>query len=81
MDKAMEKKGWTRIVGVAHEEELVAIYMPANRSSSNRIQCCLAVLSHRDLVVVAAHGNPEPLMQVLMKRFELEQRHRELAQR
>jgi hypothetical protein len=79
MDKAMEKKGWTRIVGVAQQDQLVSIYMPAKGFSSNRIQCCLAVLSHRELVVVAAHGNPEPLMQVLMKKFELEQRHRELA--
>ena len=80
MDKAMEKRGWTRVVGVIQEDQLVTIYLPAKGTSSKHLECCLAVLSHRNFVVAEARGNPEPLMQVLIKRFELEQNRRELAQ-
>ncbi len=81
MDKAMERRSWTRVVGVVQGDQLVTIYVPAKPSSSSRLQCCLAVLSHRELVVAAARGNPEPLIQVLAKRLELEKKRHELAQR
>jgi hypothetical protein len=61
-DKAMSRRGWERIVGVAQDGQFVAVYAPHGLRSLKRISCCVAVLDKQDLVVVSAHGNLEPLM-------------------
>ncbi len=66
-DKAMTARGWTRVVGVIEERQLVAIYLPRKGVSARHMRCCLAVLNGRDLVVVSARGNLDPLLAIAAK--------------
>ncbi|MGH7967363.1 MAG: hypothetical protein ACREIC_01410, partial [Limisphaerales bacterium] len=69
-DKAMTRRGWVRVVGVIQENQLVAVYLPRNGISSSRMKACVAVLDGRDLVVVSARGNLEPLMDIVEKHLD-----------
>ena len=60
---AMRKRGWDRIVGVLHDQELVAVFMPKNVTASN-MRCCVLVIRDEDLVVVAARGNIEEVLEL-----------------
>ncbi len=66
-DKEMAARGWVRVVGVIQENDLVAVYVPRKGISSRHMKCCVAVLNGRDLVVVSARGNLEPLMGIVEK--------------
>jgi hypothetical protein len=71
-DKAMTRRGWVRVVGVSHDRELVAIYMPRKGTSLRSMRCCLMVFNGRELVVASARGNLEPLWAIAEKHIELE---------
>jgi hypothetical protein len=64
-DKAMQRRGWERIVGVAKERELVAVYMPRKGLSLEHMRCCVMVWHGRELVVASARGNLAPLMDLV----------------
>lgn len=72
MDKAMSRRGWDRGVGVGKEHELVAVYFPRQGLSPRRAKCCVVVFQGRDLVVVSARGNLEPLFQLASGRLDRE---------
>ena len=63
-DKIMAKRGFDRVVGVASQAEVVAIYVPAAAHSGRSLRVCLLVLEARQLVVVSARANVEPLVQL-----------------
>jgi len=69
-DKAMATRGWDRVVGVVQENDLVAVYMPHKKLSARNLRCCVVVFSGRDLVVVSARGNVEPLLALAEKHIE-----------
>jgi hypothetical protein len=69
-DRAMARRGWTRAVGVVQEHQLVAVYLPKSGISSKRVRACVAVLDGRDLVIVSARGNLEPLMGIVEKHLD-----------
>jgi hypothetical protein len=69
-DRAMAARGWDRIVGIIQEHDLVAVYMPHKKVSARNLRCCVAVFSGRDLVVVSARGNVEPLLALAEKHIE-----------
>ena len=64
-DQAMEARGWIRVVGVVEGEQLVVVYAPKSVSSTRHLKFCLAVLEPRQLVVVSAQGNVEPLLELV----------------
>lgn len=74
-DKAMAARGWDRIVGVVQEHDLVAVYLPRKRVSLHNMRCCVAVFSGRDLVVVSARGNLEPLLALAQEHIKPELKH------
>ena len=74
-DKVMTARGWDRIVGVVEENNLVAVYMPHKRVSPRNLRVCVAVFSGRDLVIVSARGNVEPLLALAEKRLEPKLKH------
>jgi hypothetical protein len=74
-DKAMQSRGWTRVLGVIEKRELVAIYVPAGLSSQ-RMKCCLMVLDKRHLVVASVQGNAEPLLELARTHLDLEKTRR-----
>jgi hypothetical protein len=71
-DKCMRQRGWERIVGVAQGRQFVAVYMPRNLRTAKRMECCVAVLNERDLVVASARANLEPLLELATQRLQEE---------
>jgi len=71
-DAAMSKRGWDRMVGVIHDQQAVAIYVPHKGLSGSNLECAVMVLHGNDLVVVAGSGNPTPLIQLASRKMERE---------
>ena len=69
-DKSMAARGWLRAVGVAKEQELVAVYVPAKKTSPKNVKCCLLVLHGGTMVVAAARGNVQPLLELASARWD-----------
>jgi len=61
-DSAMTARGWERVVGVIHGRDLVGVYFP-NNVSAHRVKCCVLVFDGKEMVLVSAQGNPQPLVQ------------------
>jgi hypothetical protein len=80
-DRAMSARRWDRVVGVSRENELVAVYFPHRGLSTDRMRCCVLVLQGRDLVVVGASGNLDPLLQLAGSRFDLKEMGQHFALR
>jgi hypothetical protein len=66
-DSAMTARGWERVVGVMDGKELVAIYLPGEKVSVHRLQCCVLVFDGKEMVLVSVRGNPEPLLIYALK--------------
>jgi hypothetical protein len=80
-DKEMSARCWDRVVGVSRENELVAVYVPRRGLSTKKIQCCVMVLQGKDLVVVGASGNLEPLFQLAGNHLDFKQATQHFALR
>ncbi len=80
-DRAMARKGWSRAVGVSESGQLVLIYLPDKGFSSRRVRCCLMVLTERQLVVVSAKANLEPVIQLAQDYIKHPEKIQELANR
>ena len=62
-DAAMAGRGWDRVVGVMDGRDLVAVYLPDEIASARRMKCCVMVFDGREMVVVSARANLEPLLE------------------
>jgi hypothetical protein len=69
-DKAMKAGGWERVVGVVQGNQLVGVYVPRKGVSPQNVGCCVCVLQERDLVVVSARGNLDPVLALARKHLE-----------
>jgi hypothetical protein len=70
VDASMTKQGWDRVVGVLNQDALVGIYTPKTTSSSKAVHLCLFVLDKRQLVLVSARGNPQPLVEMALEQID-----------
>jgi len=52
-DRAMQRRGWVRMIGVADRKDTVLIYVPQDMDSDGPIELCLAVVGGKELVVVS----------------------------
>ena len=66
-DKAMRRRGWSRLVGVVDKNDTVLIYGPANYAEDEAIDICLSVVNDRELVVVSATLSPAGLAELVEK--------------
>ena len=80
-DKAMGARGWERAVGVMDEHDLVAIYVPVKNVSLKRLHCCVLVFDGRQMVLVSARTNPQPLVECLLKQPAAQAKLKWLAKR
>ncbi len=80
-DQEMAARRWDRVVGVSRENQLVAVYVPKRGLSSQRMRCCVLVLEGRNLIVVGASGNVEPLLELADSRVDLKHTPRHFALR
>ncbi|MBI2510542.1 MAG: hypothetical protein HYV96_01070 [Opitutae bacterium] len=62
-DRAMHKRGWTRLVGVSERAgaEAVLIYVPDDLDEGDPIDICVAVVNDRELVIASTTVDPETL--------------------
>ena len=65
-DRKMTAKGWTRLVGVIEEQNLVAIYVPADLGGGTTVKISVLVINEKQVVCAAARSNNEPLMELAM---------------
>ncbi|HKW28766.1 MAG TPA: hypothetical protein VJT54_05490 [Verrucomicrobiae bacterium] len=61
-DTAMTVRGWERVVGVMDGHNLVAVYLPEKNITAHRLKCCVMAFDGKEMVLVSAQGNPEPLL-------------------
>jgi len=80
-DEVMNGHGWERVVGVLHEEQLVGVYLPAKTISARRAKCCVMVFDGRQLVLVRANANLEPLLECLRNQTDFSAKLSSLAAR
>lgn len=73
-DEVMEKRGWTRVVGVNEPGNLVLVYVPLGASWGSSQRACVAVCNDEHLVIVSGTVAAQPLAQIV-------QRHALLARR
>lgn len=71
-DKAMAARGWDRVVGVVHDHQVVTLYVPRRGISLRGLKCCLLVLQGRNMVLVSAKGNVEPLIALVQSKLGAE---------
>ncbi len=60
-DELMRKRGWTRLVGVAENNETVLVYTSNDIDSGSRLDLCLAVLDGNKLIVVSTNVDASAL--------------------
>lgn len=70
-DKAMSARGWDRAVGVSHDRELVAVYLPRRGFQTESVRCCVLALNRGDLVVAGVSGNINPVLEMVEQRIDL----------
>jgi hypothetical protein len=63
-DEMMQKRGWTRLVGVAENNETVLVYTSEDPGSSSRIDLCLAVVDGKQMVVVSTNVDASALAEL-----------------
>ena len=71
-DRAMQDRGWSRLVAVAQDAQVVAAYLPKSTRTSSRLKCCVFVLNGEDLVIVSARGNVEALMELAARQIPMD---------
>jgi hypothetical protein len=69
-DTAMEARGWDRLVGVANDRELVAVYVPGSTPAKGNLQACLAVMQEEQMVVVSASSNVEQFLELALHQID-----------
>jgi hypothetical protein len=79
-DSAMTARGWERVAGVMDGRSLVAIYLP-EKASAHRLKCCAMVVDGKDLVLISARGNLEPLFKYALAQTGFGPPPRQFAQR
>ncbi|MBI2812751.1 MAG: hypothetical protein HYX71_00510 [Opitutae bacterium] len=52
-DRAMQKRGWTRLVGVADRQESVLVYVQEKLDEDEPIEICVAVVNGKEMVVAS----------------------------
>jgi hypothetical protein len=80
-DAGMVARGWERLVGVAQNNQLVVVYVPRTVSSARRMRCAVLVCHERQLVLVAARMNLEPLLELALAEGKLRAGDRTLARK
>ena len=66
-DRAMQKRGWTRLVGVADQQNTVLVYVPQDVSPDQSVDLCVAVVNGRQLVVVSTSVDAAKLAELAAK--------------
>ncbi|HVZ64980.1 MAG TPA: hypothetical protein VG936_10450 [Lacunisphaera sp.] len=66
-DKAMARRGWTRLVGVHDHNDTVMIYVPEDAGSGDTMDVCLAVVNDGNMVVVSTSVEADALSELVAR--------------
>jgi len=66
-DRAMQERGWTRMVGVADKKDTVLIYVQDDPDEDEPIELCLAVVNSKEMVVVSTSVDAAALGDLVAK--------------
>lgn len=66
-DQAMKKRGWSRLVGVADQNETVLIYTPRDVDEDSPIHLCIAVVNGQQLVVASTRIDASALGELVAR--------------
>ena len=66
-DRAMQKHGWTRLVGVADRNECVLVYVQDDLDEDEPIEICVAVVNGKEMVVASTTIDPGALGELVAK--------------
>ncbi|MBA3849880.1 MAG: hypothetical protein C0502_07775 [Opitutus sp.] len=64
-DRAMGKRGWTRLVGVSQDKEAVLVYVSDDIGEGDPIELCVAVVNNREMVVVSTSVDGDSLNELI----------------
>ena len=78
-DRAMSSRGWERVVGVLDKGQMVGVYLPAQINSVHQVKACVVVSEGRQMVVVSARADLEPLQEFLRNQTDWRSKMRLLA--
>jgi hypothetical protein len=80
-DTVLNARGWERVVGVLDGEELVSVYVPGTAIAARQVKCCVLVFDGKQMVLVSARADVEPLWECLRSQIDLRAKVRSLAAR
>ena len=66
-DRAMQKRGWTRLVGVADRKETVLVYVQDDLDEDEPVEICLAVVNGNEMVVASTTVDPEAIGELVAR--------------
>ena len=66
-DRAMQKRGWTRLVGVADQKECVLVYVQDDLDEDEPIAICVAVVNGKEMVVASTTIDAAALGELVAK--------------
>jgi hypothetical protein len=66
-DRAMQKRGWTRMVGVAEKKETVLVYVQEDLDEDEPFEICVAVVNGKEMVVCSTTIDAEALGDLIAK--------------
>jgi hypothetical protein len=66
-DRAMQKRGWTRLVGVSEKKEAVLVYIQEDLDADEPVDLCVAVVNDREMVVVSTTVDPDAIQALVAR--------------
>lgn len=66
-DRAMHKRGWTRLVGVADNKEAVLVYVQEDMDADEPVEICVAVVNGKEMVVASTTVDADALGELVAK--------------
>ncbi len=66
-DRTMQKRGWTRLVGVADQKETVLVYVHDDMAEDDPVEICVAVVSGKEMVVASTTVDAAALGELVAK--------------
>lgn len=66
-DRAMKKRGWVRLVGVADNKETVLVYIQKDLDEDEPIDICVAVVNSKEMVVASTTIDADALGELVAK--------------
>lgn len=66
-DRAMQQRGWSRLVGVADRNETVLVYVADDFDKDEPVELCVAVVSGKEMVVASTTIDARALGELVAK--------------